>query len=124
MKYNGNIDKECVAICDAINQIPGLETTESCCGHGEKEFNIWFVVNNPEHFPVLLYYCDPCHVGFRWDCIVTTDCGMSPVTYNLKSRSVGEIAYREARKIANKITIFLSERTIKQTLENYVGGYE
>lgn len=112
MKYDGGMDKECIAICDAINQIPGLQTVESCCGHGDKEFRVWFGVQDLENLPVLLYCCGHCHVGFRWNCLVDTDCRVSPVTFCLESESMGEAAYREAQEIADEITSFLSENAV------------
>jgi len=34
MPYPSNIDPEVVPLCDALNSIPGVETTYSCSGHG------------------------------------------------------------------------------------------
>ena len=107
-KING-IDKECVDLCDAINEIPGLRTTESCCGHGKTQYRIWFKVDNPEWLPSLLYFCDSRHVGFDWNCLVTTDCGMSPITFLLESESKGETAYEEATVIAENVMEHLRE---------------
>jgi hypothetical protein len=104
LAYGGNMDEECIGLCDAINRIPGLRTIESCCGHARRKFNIWFMVDDPKNLPILLYYCDRCHIGFNWSCIVYTDCAMSPVRYRLTSESVGAEAYEEAQKIADKIT--------------------
>ena len=98
-----DMDAECVALCTAINKIAGLQTIESCCGHGEHLFKIWFVVEDPEHFPLLLYYCDPCHVGFRWNCYAITDCAMSPVTFKLQSETLGAESYAQALRIAMEI---------------------
>jgi hypothetical protein len=56
--YTGRIDPECLALCDAINEIPGIETRESCCGHGENEFHVWITVHYWEHVPTLLYWLD------------------------------------------------------------------
>lgn len=36
------IDRECIDICDVLNTLPGLETTESCCGHYKDKFRVWF----------------------------------------------------------------------------------
>jgi len=102
MNHDG-MDKECVALCDAINIVPGLQTIESCCGHGEWTFKIWLKVKSLEKLPVLLYFCDPCHIGFRWTCTVETDCAMSPVTFVLESECTGEEAYEQARKITEKV---------------------
>lgn len=112
VEYSGVMDDECIPLCDAINSIPGLRTVESCCGHGERQFSIWFDVEFPSHLPILLYYCDPCHVGFRWNCVVTTDCGMSPVTFRIQSESQGEQSYAEANTIAESIVEYLKQEKI------------
>lgn len=106
------MDKECIDICKAINQIPGIRTVESCCGHDERQYHIWFKVDNLEHLPLLLFYCDPCHVGFRWNCLATSDCAMSPVTFLLESESKGDESYRESREIAEHIVEYLQEETV------------
>lgn len=97
------MDPECIPLCDAINRIPGLETNESRCGHGESQFQIWFTLTDPEEFPILLYFLDPCHVGFRWRCCAKTDCSMSPVVYYIESLVKGEEAYEQSKVIAEKI---------------------
>jgi len=40
------MDKPCLALCAAMNQLPGIQTTESCCGHGTEPFRIWFRVTD------------------------------------------------------------------------------
>lgn len=42
LNYDGNMDKECVELCNALNNIPYVTTFESCCGHGKDVFRIWF----------------------------------------------------------------------------------
>jgi len=41
------MDPECIKICTALNELPGIRTFESCCGHGEHGFWIWFEVTAP-----------------------------------------------------------------------------
>jgi hypothetical protein len=53
-----SMDKECVPLCDAINRIDGIDTFESCCGHGNKPFRIWFTVSDLTSLPKLLYFLD------------------------------------------------------------------
>jgi len=59
----GNIDKECEALCDAINRMDGIRTVESCCGHGDHPFMIWIGFTDLKEgwkaLPILLYYLDP-----------------------------------------------------------------
>lgn len=100
--YHGNMDPECVALCDAMNLIPGIRTYESCCGHGQSPFWIWFDVKSLDHLPNLLYWFDPCHCGFHgWRVIVGTDCAKSPVHFYVEG-PVG--AFKEANEIARLIT--------------------
>ena len=36
------MDPECVDLCDALNGLPGFQTSESCCGHGNRPYVIFF----------------------------------------------------------------------------------
>jgi hypothetical protein len=39
------LDPPCVDLCVELNLVPGIETTESCCGHGENPYVIGFDAN-------------------------------------------------------------------------------
>jgi len=109
------IDAECVKLCVAINLMPGIETVESCCGHGKGPFHIWFITDNLEDLPPLLYWFDGCHCGFYgWQVIVTTDCAMSPVSFLIEG-TIGEQSYTEADEIAELITGYANEDEVKLT---------
>jgi hypothetical protein len=109
MEYDGKMDQECVNLCNSINKISGLETFESCCGHGEVPFRIYFSVKNLENLPILLYYLDPCHVGFKWECKVKTDCAMSPVCFYIESIELGEKSYEEAEEVSKEIEDYINQ---------------
>ena len=36
------MDNECIKLCEALNKLEGIETVESCCGHGKGDYHIWF----------------------------------------------------------------------------------
>ena len=40
--YDGHMDEECVTICDKLNSLSGVKTTESCCGHCKEQFMVFF----------------------------------------------------------------------------------
>ena len=40
------MDKECISLCNAINSVEGLRTTESCCGHEKDTFRIYFQLSD------------------------------------------------------------------------------
>lgn len=48
-----NLDPECIKICTALNELPGIRTFESCCGHGEHGFWIWFEITDPKALGLL-----------------------------------------------------------------------
>ena len=77
--------------------------------HGNHEFRIFLNVSSLEHLPILLYYLDTCHMGFKWWCMVTTDCGMSLASFYIESVALGAEAYRQAQVIANKIEEYLKD---------------
>lgn len=44
--YEGKMDNEVLELCNAMNSLPGIYTIESCCGHGNDAFRIWFKVES------------------------------------------------------------------------------
>ena len=84
-KLPEDIDRECVALCDALNCLVGIRTIESCCGHGNYPFRVWFTAKNLEALPECLYWFDCCHSGVPgWSVHAKTDCGMSPVIFMIE----------------------------------------
>ncbi len=97
-----DIDPECRALCEALNRLPGIRTTESCCGHGESPFRIWFMADSLDALPRVAYWFDGCHSGeYDWRIIASTDCGMSPISF-MAEGPVGD--YAGAEIIAEKLT--------------------
>lgn len=45
-KYDGNMDKECIKLCNTLNSIPSIDTFESCCGHLKDSYSVWFFCND------------------------------------------------------------------------------
>lgn len=108
MDLPADIDPECRLLCEAMNRLPGIQTTSSCCGHGEHPYWIFFDAESLEALPGLLYWFDVCHCGFAgWRVIVKTDCAMSPVSFYVEG-PVG--AYGEAEAIADLINKYVAER--------------
>ena len=97
------MDAEVVTLCKALNRMPGIRTIESCCGHGGSPYHIWLKANGLKFLPKMLYWFMSCHCGFSgWRIIVTTDCGMSPVTFLIEGPT-GELAYVQSAEIAKLI---------------------
>ena len=108
-----DLDKECLELCVAMNKLPGIRTTNSCCGHGDQPertgftphaFWIFFAVDDPECLLPLLYWMQTCHseVKGKWHVEVYTDCAGDKVFWMLEG-PVGAQAYEDARVIAQKL---------------------
>lgn len=93
------MDKECERLCNAMNLYPGIETYESCCGHGDRSFCIWFTAESLDVLPNLIYWFVACHSGCNWPVCVKTDCTAAPATFFVEG-PVGEKAYEQAEIIA------------------------
>ena len=118
MKYDEYMDKECIELCDAINEIPFLVTDSSCCGHGKDTFDIWVKAKNLEGLYILARVIDRRYCGpvteiwdkdrdrikyLPWNLLVEdSDATMGPV-FHLQSSSKGDLAYEQAKKIAQNI---------------------
>jgi len=104
-----DIDKECVVLCEAMNKLSGIRTSESCCGHYKTPFHIWFNADSLEVLPPLLYWFDGCHCGYYgWSIRVRTDCGMCPAFFYVEG-PIGTQAYMEAEEIARLITDYVDK---------------
>jgi hypothetical protein len=101
------MDPECIALCEAMNKFDGIETIESCCGHGDHPYRIWFVARDLQVLPELLYWFDACHTGRRgWNVSVQTDCSMAPAVFKAEG-PVGKQSYTDALFIAEKMAEYL-----------------
>jgi len=54
---NDGMDIACVNLVEALNKLPGIKTTESCCGHGENTYNIWFEMDTNDLGAIILSRC-------------------------------------------------------------------
>lgn len=61
--YDGNMDKECIQICDALNSISDVHTTECCCGHCKDRFRVFFTCNNPHSLAIIARVFDRRYIG-------------------------------------------------------------
>ncbi len=107
----GYVDVEGIPLCDAINAMPGLKTTYSCCGHGRQGFLVFVKPESPEKLGALLYGARKA-IGWRemppWKMEVVTRSGQD-VGFMLHSQSVGDVAYEESRVIADVLLKSLAD---------------
>ena len=57
------MDNECVALCNTLNSLPGIQTFESCCGHGKNNYRIWFRADNINDLCIPTMGCNRNYCG-------------------------------------------------------------
>lgn len=72
-KYDGKMDKECIPLCDALNSLPDVETTESCCGHCKDRFRIFFKCKNPYSLSVIARVFNRRYSGTKLQWIIEVE---------------------------------------------------
>jgi len=107
-------DKEVVELCKAMNKIPGIQTIDSCCGHGKDYFRIFFTVEDIETLNHFMWA--GCYRWWNWrngfrvqicDGDVNRDLGI--LKLQLESYEIGEDAYKEVYKMTEGINNFIEE---------------
>lgn len=121
-KYPDDMDSEIIELCDAINCIPGIETSDSCCGHGKNPVSVFIDISDP----VGMFFLARCtsrrywKYGHKWslkaDVSDAMKGDMPPVYLYLSSESVGEEAYGEADSLVKNIVFHLNHK-------NFINGY-
>lgn len=78
--YTGEMDEECIPICDALNELPTVETTDSCCGHGKNPFMIFLNVTDMYSLSILSRTFDKRYIGtsMPWHVELITSDGGTP----------------------------------------------
>ena len=106
-------DPEVVELCRRMNSLPGIHTTESCCGHGCGPFHIFFKVDKGEDRGLFLLgrVTDKRYwkFGYKWDIMVNIadvdpeDESRLPLGYLLESRDIGSESYDQAFDLVENI---------------------
>jgi len=120
------MDPEVVALCDAMNALPGIRTLESCCGHGAQPLRVFFEVNHWEGMDGL-FYLTRCadrrywKYGYLWRIELSVadvmHNGLLPITFELNSGPiVGEDAYAQALDLVENMDCHL---VIKAFLDKF-----
>lgn len=98
-----DLDPECRELCEALNLLPGITTTSSCCGHGREPYRIFFAAGSLDALPAVCWCADECHSGQEgWRVFVFTDCVMRPVDFVLEGPPGAYGASQEIAALARK----------------------
>jgi hypothetical protein len=109
MRYPKSMEPECIPLCNALNSIPGIRTTESCCGHGNGPFMVFFYLADLRKVRYLSVigrvFSRNYGVPPGWSCTLhNSDVPKTTPSFMICSGSVrGDQAYRDSGYIASNI---------------------
>lgn len=112
------LDPEVSSLVDALNAIPTVRTTESCCGHGTEPLRVFFEVEDMAWLYVVGRAIDRNYGGYGFRCeLTTTDLPERPVGFVLVTDTddplrgpplLGQAAYEAADALAGRIRDLLT----------------
>ena len=113
MIYPDHMDAECIPLCNAINEMPGLTTFDvkaSCCGHGQREMWVSFSIvrgktlKGLSSIRLILSIIYGELYGTGWKIYLETEPSLGVgIVFTLRSEEMGSLAYKEAGWIAEYI---------------------
>lgn len=83
-----DVDCECVSICNTLNRLPGLTTYESCSGHEERPFYVWFRCDNIDTLSRLGRAVDKRYSDGNWEIVLDSCDGDPRGCFWLRTKSI------------------------------------
>ena len=112
--YDGNMDKECIPICDALNSISDVHTEESCCGHCKDRFMIFLTCNNSHSLALIARVFDRRYIGTSqpWHIeLQTKDSGSYDYFIHSETKySSEEVMIKDVNKIIENIKYWSDDK--------------
>lgn len=65
-----DMDQECVDLCNTLNTLPGVSTFESCCGHLEYRYSVWFFCDSIDSLSRLGKVTERNYSDGNWEVVV------------------------------------------------------
>ncbi len=84
------MDAECVELCDTLNSIKGIVTTESCCGHNYNSYTVFFKCSDLLGLRFIQSCIDDRYWKYGHEWSITThisDTGPDTLDFLLQSKS-------------------------------------
>lgn len=113
-KYDGKMDKECIPLCDALNSLPDVETTESCCGHCKDRFRIFFKCKNPYSLSVIARVFNRRYSGTKLQWIIEVEThdngGYDYFVHSVKAYENNTMMEKDISQLVENIKYWSSEK--------------
>lgn len=126
--YGPGMDEECISLCDAMNAVNGIVTSESCSGHGREGLQVWFKTTSFKGLFFVTRCIDKRYFKHDWNYTVSVGDmiidGILPISFLISSNSVGEAAYKEAEDLAINMSFHLNHKNFMKAFGLDVDDFE
>lgn len=105
------IDTECLPLVKALNNIPGIHTTESCCGHNNEAFIIFACAVDIASLYILGRHFDRNYCTAGWTVRLVVNDKVEDIIHRVSfmvHRLASPTTYQESYTIARAINSFLN----------------
>lgn len=79
-----DMDPECISLCSKLNELDGIETVESCCGHLKNTYDIWFTCQDFVSLAILSRAVDKRYAGTNKLWVVLSETCDNRPTYHFR----------------------------------------
>ena len=111
-----DVDPELLKLLQALNSLPGIRTSNSCCGHGKAPMRVWLRADGPRSLLPIGWALDKRYQRRAFTCTVDiTDMPADSVLFLLESKEIGPPAYLEAEKLAADFEEFLGHEGCRRS---------
>ena len=122
--YDGNMDKECIPLCDALNSLPDVETTESCCGHCKDRFRIFFKCKNPYSLSVIARVFNRRYSGTKLQWIIEVEThdngGYDYFVHSVEAYENNTMMEKDISQLVENIKYWSSEKYKEHFIKGYI----
>ena len=83
-----DMDEQCIELCTVLNSLPGVRTTESCCGHLRHPYRIFFDCRNFTSLAILARVFDRRYLPSKIQWRLVADSGDMYPKYGFMIESI------------------------------------
>jgi hypothetical protein len=125
--YDGLMDTECIKICNYFNSLPGVKTSNSCCGHGSKTFSVFFECTDWRSLAFLGRCIDQRYFKYGNDieiCLSNSDVNNNFAVFELHTiSSMGDVAFEKISSLCKNMIVHLNHIEYMKFFMSNLNGF-
>jgi hypothetical protein len=125
--YDGLMDTECIKICNYLNSLPSVKTSNSCCGHGSKTFSVFFECTDWRSLAFLGRCIDQRYFEYGNDIEIrlsNSDINNNFAVFELHTiSSMGDVAFEKISSLCKNMVVHLNHTNYMEFFMSDFSGF-